>query len=325
MQPLPRWLKPVGTGLVAVVLLGVLIGVVGPPLRDALFAVPTPTPTDTFESPSASSSPPVCTTAGATWIRLTDGMILVCVPGGTFQMGNERSSDASEWTVHEVTLSTFWIDQTEVTNEQYAKCVTAGACTAKNYGAGFDGNDLPFSVKKCDDVPADGFCDAPFNRKLQPVSVVNWYDAAAYCTWAGGQLPTEAQWEYAARGPEGHVYPWGNDWANKVANLYGCEDDPYALPAPVGSFPEGKSWVGALDMAGNVWEWVADWHANYSPEPQTNPQGPTEGELGEYKVLRGGSWLVPRNGLRSTTRPEFNPTQSNTDIGFRCVMASIQE
>jgi len=299
-QPLPAWLKPAGIGLAAVIVLGV-IGIFGPKLWKTVFATYTPTLKQTSAFPV-----PLCWRAGHTWTRPTDGMTMVCVPGDTFQMGSETGTD-NEKPVHPVTLSAFWIDQTEVTNAQYAKCVTDKVCTASAYAN-----------------------DARFNGERQPVVGVDWNNAVAYCTWAGGQLPTEAQWEYAARGPEGYVYPWGNTFDCKYGNFDDeTEVDSYVVPggegcdgyvrtAPVGSFPEGKSWVGALDMAGNVWEWTADWYANnYPSEHQTDPQGPTEGQS---KVVRGGSWYSHENLGRASFRGRLAPTYTYNFVGFRCLV-----
>ncbi len=293
-QPLPDWLKPVGIGLAAVVVLGVLIGVLGPPLWEAFFAAQTPTP-----EPMPAFSLPPCETAGATWTRPTDGMTMVCVPGGTFQMGSETGAD-DEKPVHPVTLSAFWIDQTEVTNAQYGECVIDGVCTASTY--------------------AD---NADFNGNQQPVVGIDWHNAEKYCAWAGGQLPTEAQWEYAARGPEGYVYPWGNVGPDCTkANYWGKENGCVGKTSPVGSYPEGKSWVGALDMAGNVWEWTADWYDKYLSESQTDPEGPTEGQS---KVVRGGSWSHSVNHVRATNRNGNPPTNSNYYLGFRCMVVRAQD
>jgi formylglycine-generating enzyme required for sulfatase activity len=148
---------------------------------------------------------------------------------------------------------------------------------------------------------------------------VNWPGAVAYCEWVGAQLPTEAQWEYAARGPENRVYPWGNDWREKVANC--SEDvckDSYDTTAPVGSFPEGASWVEALDMMGNVWEWTADWYSSYTGEQQTNPTGP---ESGDYLVLRGGAWRNLTRFVHTTARYRSTPLFMPENVGFRCVVA----
>ena len=207
---------------------------------------------------------------------------------------------------HEVTLDGFWIDRTEVTNEQYALCVQEGSCDAS--------------------ALAD---DSAYNDDTQPVVGVSWFDAEDYCTWAGGQLPTEAQWEYAARGNDGRLYPWGNEFDGQKVNF--CDtnctynswkddnyNDGYAFTAPVGSYPAGDSWVGALDMAGNVWEWLADWYNRdyYDNSPDINPVGP---ESGDFKVLRGGSWADTAAVVRSAYRFSSGlPTSRVGPIGFRC-------
>jgi hypothetical protein len=139
---------------------------------------------------------------------------------------------------------------------------------------------------------------------------VSWSGAHAYCQWVGGELPTEAKWEYAARGPEGHVYPWGDEVPTcELAQFGGCGE----YSTPVGSFPAGASWVGALDMAGNVWELVADWHGAYPSEPQTNPTGP---ETGEDKMARGGSFMSAPDTLHTAYR--FSGVGSWPNFGFRC-------
>lgn len=176
--------------------------------------------------------------------REFDGILMALVPAGCFQMGSIAGNE-SERPVHQVCFEApFWIDVYEVTNEQYGPILCAD------------------------------FSPAPD----QPRLCLNWTDAQAYCTARGGRLPTEAEWEYAARGPDGLVYPWGNEFDEDNA-VWGYNADRH--PSPVGSKPEGMSWIGAYDMAGNVWEWVNDWHSSsyYEklPESSVNPQGPNGG------------------------------------------------
>lgn len=245
--------------------------------------------------------------AGNITVRAKDDMPQVYVPAGTFQMGSAGSdhwSKSDEKPLHQVTVDNFWLDQTEVTNAQYNLCVAAGVCQA--------------SI----------FVNNPYyNQSDQPVVGVSWLEAMAYCRWVGGRLPTEAEWEYAARGPESRLYPWGNRFDG--ARLNYCDqncssdwkdngfNDGYAWAAPVGSYRAGASWVGAMDLAGNVWEWVSDWHSPYPTEAQTNPTGPANGS---YKIARGGSWYFGAADTRAANRFSYlTPTERLDNIGFRCL------
>jgi formylglycine-generating enzyme required for sulfatase activity len=233
--------------------------------------------------------PPAAVKIGDAWIRPTDGMVMVAVPAGEFTMGSEVG-EGDEDPVHQVYLDAFWIDKTEVTNAQYRECWAAGKCQVSEV--------------------AD---NADFNGDAQPVVGLSWHDAKAYCGWAGARLPTEAEWEKAARGIDGRIYPWGNEWDAEKVN---SREGPYGTTV-VGSYPEGVSPYGALDMAGNVWEWVADWYGSnyYANSPERNPTGPGSGQ---YRVRRGGSWYDDWSGVRCANRYWYDPGNRNNYLGFRC-------
>jgi serine/threonine-protein kinase len=237
--------------------------------------------------------------------RMVNNLPMVQVPDGCFMMGRERSNKDFEVPVHQVCLTSFWIGKTEVTNAQYRACVDAGAC------------EPPSDRTYFDDPEYDNY----------PVVFVNWMQAKSFAEWAGGSLPTEAQWEYAARGPENWLYAWGNDHDGTRLNFCDAScardpkdsefDDGYPMFAPVGSFPDGKSWVGASDMTGNVWEWVADWYGIYSEAAQIDPTGPAEGDK---RVLRGGSWTNTLEAVRTTYRTDAGPALQQSQAGFRIAM-----
>lgn len=235
----------------------------------------------------------------STLVREKDGIVMVYVASGTFQMGSTQGDD-NEKPVHPVTLDGFWMDRTEVTNAQYALCVAAGRCTA------------PFPLSTL--WAPDGYYGSSQYADY-PVLNVSWHEAMTYCTWAGGQLPTEAQWEYAARGVDGRTYPWGNSEPDCAkANYANCKNST----TRVGSYPLGASPFGVLDMAGNLWEYVADWYGNYPAEPQVNPIGPASGTLW---VLRGGSWNNGPEFARATNRETVMDRRTHI-FGFRCVVES---
>jgi formylglycine-generating enzyme required for sulfatase activity len=219
-----------------------------------------------------------------------DGMMLVFVPAGEFTMGSGDYSN--EKPIHIVYLDSYWIDQTEVTNRMYALCVQAGVCDqlSRTYYYG--------------DSQYDNY----------PVIYVNWDRAKAYCEWAGRRLPTEAEYEKAARGTDGRTYPWGDESPNHNLLYYGQSGSG---PTEVGQYPAGASIYGALDLAGNVWEWVADWYSGsyYAHSPASNPLGPSSGY---ERVLRGGSWYYDSDLVRSSNRNWITPDFTNDGIGFRC-------
>ena len=233
----------------------------------------------------------------STQIREQDGMEMVFVPAGEFAMGSDDGSE-SEKPVHIVELDGFWIDQTEVTSGMYAQCVDAGACSPQE-----ESNPTQVDTARYD---------------VYPVINVSWFQANDYCNWIGGRLPTEAEWEKAARGDDGRLYPWGDDEPTcRLANYWTCVNRISA----VGSYPAGASPYGALDMAGNVWEWTADWYAEdyYSLSSSKNPLG---AETGELRVLKGDSWWGsnPYIGSMSSRFPAY-PDEGSDDYGFRCVIS----
>jgi formylglycine-generating enzyme required for sulfatase activity len=226
---------------------------------------------------------------------------MVYVPAGEFLMGStDDDPDAYDYEKpqHTVYLDAFWIDRTEVTNAQYRRCVEADAC--KKPGC-WDDNDL--------------------NAPDQPVVCVTWNDAQAYAAWVGGRLPTEAEWEKAARGTDGRIYPWGNRPPNcSRANYSGC----LGKADSVGSYTSGASPYGVLDMAGNVWEWVADrYHeGTYARSPARNPQGP---DSGDRRAVRGGAFSDDPGVVRCAYRGGGSPNYWGTDVGFRVCVAARQD
>jgi formylglycine-generating enzyme required for sulfatase activity len=232
---------------------------------------------------------------GDTWTRPADQMVMVYVPRDSFMMGSSNGINV-ERPSHRVALDSFWMDKTELTNAMYALCVQAGKCSQPGNLSYYDNS-----------------ADSEF-----PVVYVNWYQAKAYCEWVGARLPTEAEWEYAARGTDGRTYPWGNQAPdNTLANF----NNNNKGPVDVDLYPKGVSPFGALNMAGNVWEWVSDWFDWYgwydASSTIENPLGPA---TGIQKVVRGGSWRLKGYGLRTSYRGiQFTPTSFDVSIGFRCV------
>ena len=273
----------------------------------------------------------------ATEVRPADGAVMVYVPAGEFLMGSpESQGDYGEHPQHTVHLNAFWIDQTEVTNCQFEAFVEATGyrtdAEKEGDGALYIGGGSFLTIEGADWRHPERPDSDIAERMALPVVQVSWNDAQAYCKWAGARLPTEAEWEKACRGMDGRRYPWGDQKSN-------CE---YAVihdfnlglacgrgePWPAGSKPAGASPYGALDMAGNVWEWVSDWYdaRYYAHSPASNPQGPDEGT---DRTDRGGSWVnryVASGGsdisLRCATRGGFVPPTNRTNIGgFRCAVA----
>jgi serine/threonine-protein kinase len=295
-------------------------------------------PTAVSEEPSATTDQPVVTEApelGSTQISKTDGMTLVFVPTGNFTMGSDSSSFANERPAHTVFLDSYWIDQTEVTNAMFSTFVDQSGyqTDAEKIGSSYVYNPDSGSsglVQGADWQHPLGPDSSLLDLNDHPVVHVSWNDSLAYCEWAGRRLPTEAEWEKAARGTDGRTFPWGNDFNGTLLNSADVNlgagrgnssfDDGFQLTSPVGNYPLGISPYGALDMAGNAWEWVNDWvdEAYYQSPPSSNPGGPTSGI---YHVVRGGSWHDPQDGQRVTYRGWASPDDKDITLGFRCALS----
>jgi len=266
--------------------------------------------------------------SGETRIREIDGMEQAYIPESSFMMGSTdeeidwaisqpwcpgciREWFKDEQPVHEVYLDAYWIDKYEVSNAQYAQCVVAGVCDPPEF------NFLSTQTSYYENPEFANY----------PVVYVSWFDAQYYCSWAEGRLPTEAEWEFAARGSDGRIYPWGSkldaskvnycdsncpfEWKDTAAN------DGYEYTAPVNSFITGANPFGVLNMGGNVYEWVADWIGEYTGETQQNPVGSIDRE---FRVLRGGSWHHDPWTLRAADRVGRAPEFTEDWLGFRCVL-----
>ena len=326
----------------------------------------TPEPTNTATPPTTTplptntpvpAAPVPAPAAGDVFIRPADEMEMVYVPEGEFIMGStlveventlqsctERAVGPDcdrawfEWEQpqHTVYLDSFWIDRHEVTNEQFSHFVDATGYRTdaeREEGTSWVFTDGEWQVIEDVDWLHPWSPDANLLDQMDhPVIQMSWNDAQAYCAWAGGRLPTEAEWEKAARGTDAPQYPWGYTFDGSRLNFCdrNCEmdwkdpdaDDGYGRTAPVGSYPAGASPYGALDMAGNVWEWVADRYDEdyYSHSPNTNPPGP---DSGEGRAVRGGSWFSLQYWARSAIRfRNFPDFATSYIVGFRCVVSS---
>jgi len=254
---------------------------------------------------------------------------MALIPAGKMFMG-ARDLGADAKPPHEVTLSAFCLDKTEVTTRAYMECVKKGECERPLESVSWPG--LSDAQKNRYSPLCNGGRD---DKGAHPINCVAWAMADNYCKKHGGRLPTEAEWEYAARGSSQRHYPWGDE-APSADRLNACgaecakwqkehgeaprmmyeEDDGYPTTAPVGSFPKGASAHGLMDLAGNVWEWTADVYAPYTSEASVDPKGPAQGA---ERVARGGAF----NGFMADwAKPAYrwktNPDTYNHAIGFRC-------
>jgi serine/threonine-protein kinase len=254
--------------------------------------------------------------AEATTVWKKDNSVMVHVPADDFFMGSSDSdanADGDEKPIHSVYLDDFWIDKFEVTNKQFARFLNEEGNQEED-GVSWmnvedEGSNIVYEGGQY--RPRSGYED-------HPVTYVSWYGAQSYCQWAGKRLPTEAEWEKAARGTDGKIWPWGNDWDEDKVN---SKDAGPGRTTAVGSYPDGASPYGCMDMAGNAWEWVADRYQGdyYQAAPDRNPQGPDQGVS---RVVRGGSWALPQGLTRCTGRFEFIPWVRRDDLGFRCANSS---
>jgi formylglycine-generating enzyme required for sulfatase activity len=256
-------------------------------------------------------------------VTAPDGATMIFIPPGPFDMGSE-SGESGEKPVHTVTLDAFYIDQYEVTNAQYVTFLNKQGNHMEEGVTWLDAGDTDARIHQNGDVwqADEGFTN-------HPVVEVSWYGARAYCEWRGARLPTEAEWEKAARGTEGRLYPWpwGDTFEGTRTNFCdkNCSEswadseygDGYAGTAPVGSYSNGVSPYDVYDMAGNVWEWVNDGYdaEYYANSPTENPTG---SQNKSSKVLRGGSWYNDADDVRAAYRIGDGPGRSDDDIGFRC-------
>jgi formylglycine-generating enzyme required for sulfatase activity len=266
-------------------------------------ALPAPAPVSEPEHEPRAATPPHPPPVGMVLIR-----------AGTFMMGADDGYKRENWThrtmgpvngdqekpVHRVSLSAFYLDKHEVTVKEYQRCVAAGECEA------VDDADKLFSGTSCNGTRSD--------RPKDPINCLPWDYAAKYCGWVDKRLPTEAEWEYSARGTESRTFPWGEEVPTASrAVVEGLVLD--GRTAPVCSKPGGNTPEGVCDLAGNVWEWVSDWYGTYSSDAQTDLRGP---EKGTERVYRGGSFSEP-GSVRASLRDKLDPrAHGNLMFGFRC-------
>ncbi len=300
--------------------------------------LPAPVITPTLDVSVTTGSPTPAGLSLTAGVTRTDslGLAQVWVPAGCFQMGSDPTRDQEarhdEQPAHQVCFTSgFWLDQFTVTNAAFDAFVIAGGYQTDAYWSV-----AGLTWKRTENISGpDTRCRALSGDPQQPRVCLKWYEAEAYANWrtqaaSDGtvyRLPTEAEWEYAARGPQSLIYPWGNRFDSTRLNY--CDrncsevwadlnaDDGYVYAAPVMTYMTGKSWVNAYDMSGNVWQWVSDWYSPdyYQTSPSHDPIGPTHGVT---HVIRGGAWDSPSYSVRAAFRNDLD-TFRNFNIGFRLV------
>ena len=236
----------------------------------------------------------------ATKISEADGMVQVLVPEGQFRMGTGETYKNADSPQHQVFLDAFWIDGVEVSNAMYLKCIDAGSCAQ---------------------LASDNTQYRNWIYRDHPVTYVTWQQAADYCQWAGRRLPTEAEWEKAGRGTDGRNYPWGNEHPNPY--LANFNESMIHESVSVYRYPLGMSPYGALNMSGNVREWVSDWYdpRYYLNTPSTNPTG---SDTGSERSLRSGSYNEDKIEIEITFRYKHEPESAGLSRGFRCAESASQ-
>jgi formylglycine-generating enzyme required for sulfatase activity len=332
-----KWILAGAAGIALIIVLAALFTSGGGLPAKAPAAGETPVPSEaaaSIEEPPSLPATRIVEQPGGGWVAEKDGAAMIHVPAGDFTMGSLDVGD-EERPVHTANLDGYWINKTEVTNAMFARFIneTSYKTGAENADTGWVANDKGKWVKAegADWQHPRGSDSSIAGLGNHPVVQVSWNDAKAYCAWAGLQLPTEAEWEKAARGTDERRYPWGNAAASPAGLLNFADrslkvnwanakvDDGYEFTAPVGSYPAGVSPYGVLDMSGNVWEWAADRYFEYYYQNSSarNPAGPS---TGNNRVLRGGSWFNDVRDTRTTYRASELPGESYSDLGFRCVL-----
>jgi formylglycine-generating enzyme required for sulfatase activity len=290
-------------------------------------------PTATAQAAFTATQPPPCTGTGQTWGRPADHMLMLCVPAGSFPMGLKTCDfQGCEKEVNggSLDLPAFWIDRTEVTNAMFLQFVSqTGFVTDAEKAGSSEVYGQPRPVAGANWRAPQGPGSSLAGLDDFPVVQMDWYAAHAYCQWAGAQLPSEAEWEKAARGTDGRLWPWGNtppsssrvnaaDLSLPMPQARKDQNDGYRYTAPVGSFPDGQSPYGLMDMAGNAWEWTRSLYKDYPYRANDGREVQTAPAAGDKLVLRGGSWFDDYGSLRSTLRFGGIPGGATDGLGFRC-------